>query len=84
MKVVGSFKFLGIESKQGKKDPTSTYYNVSLLQGINPVRVGVKTGVITQFADIKQMDDIEAELEVVMGADYSYARIANVRKVDRK
>lgn len=84
MELTGRFKFIGMESKQGKNDATKTYYNASLLQGINPIKVGVQAEAITQFTGIGQMDEVEADLNVVVGSDYSYARITGIRKVTGK
>ena len=38
MKVQGEFKFLGVEKRQGFKDPSQTFYVAGFAQGLDSLR----------------------------------------------
>ena len=38
MKVQGEFKFLGVEKRQGFKDPSQVFYVVGFAQGLDSLR----------------------------------------------
>lgn len=81
MILTGQFKFLGMEQKTNSNDASKVYFNATLLQGIDPVKVGVQAESIPAFKDIKQMDEIIATLNVSIGKEYSFAKITDIKPI---
>ncbi|MDF2804971.1 MAG: hypothetical protein K0S61_4876 [Anaerocolumna sp.] len=81
MKLTGQFEFIGIENITGKKDPTKTFHNVALMQGVDVVKVFINDDTMKQFDGIKKMDKISCDLTISISSDRSYVGIDAVRKI---
>jgi hypothetical protein len=80
MKLKGVFEFLGIEDLQGKKDPTKTFHNVSLLQGTDVVKVFLDDNSLQLFTGLKKMEKIDCELNISIGQK-TYVNVIDVKKL---
>ena len=70
MKVQGEFKFLGVEKRQGFKDPSQTFYVAGFAQGLDSLRCyvdaeayGRYSRIVTYSAGNHYRSDVMAELE---------------------
>ncbi len=76
-----NFEYLGMNSFQGRKDPTKTYYSVNLLQGSEVVKVFLGEGQDVLFTRLNKMDEIECELDIRLG-EKTYVSVASVILID--
>lgn len=81
MKLSGNFEFVGIETIQGKKDPSKVYHNIALMQGNDVVKVFANDDTVKKFDGIKRMEKISCDLSVSIGSERSYIGIDAVRKI---
>lgn len=80
LRVIGKFKFLGIESSTNFK--TGEIYNfLGLLQGIESIKLFANEKDLEHFKNISVMSDVECELEISIGKEKTYTNILNVKKV---
>lgn len=56
--------YLGVESFNGKKDPSKVYYRVAFLQGTNVTKMFLRDGQIEWFKGVKPMQAMEIEIDV--------------------
>lgn len=82
MKLTGQFNYLGIETIQGKKDPTKTFYNLALLQDNDVVKVFLDEDTVKKITDIKpsKMDNLHCELKISIGAK-TFVSLESVKKI---
>lgn len=71
------FEFLGLNSFQGKKDPTKTYFSAILLQGAEVTKVFLSDGQDVLFEGLTKMDETEVELDIRIGQK-TYVSIISV------
>ncbi len=71
------FEFLGVNTFQGKKDPTKTYYSANLLQGSEVTKVFLSDGQEQLFSGLNKMDEIECDLDIKIGQK-TYVSILSV------
>jgi len=69
MQGIIKFTYLGIDSFVGKKDPTKTFYNVSLLQGSEIAKVFLETGQEELFKPLQKFDEIVCTASWRVGQD---------------
>jgi len=69
MQGIIKFTYLGIDSFVGKKDPTKTFYNVSLLQGSEIAKVFLETGQEEIFKPLQKFDEIVCLVSWRLGQD---------------
>lgn len=65
----GTFVFLGIKSFPGKKDPSKTFYNLSLLQGTETFSVFLDDGQNVLFEKCDLYDNINIDFAVFLRTD---------------
>ena len=53
MKVQGEFKFLGVEKRQGFKDPSQTFYVAGFAQGLDSLRCYVDAEAYGRYSGIE-------------------------------
>ena len=63
MKVQGEFKFLGVEKRQGFKDPSQTFYVTGFAQRLDSLRCYVDAEAYGRYSGIEPYSDVMAELE---------------------
>ena len=63
MKVQGEFKFLGVEKRQGFKDPSQTFYVAGFAQGLDSLRCYVDAEAYGRYSDVM----VELEYNPVSG-----------------
>lgn len=81
MIVKGSFKYVGMESIKGKKDPNETYYSIVLLQDTDVVKVFATKDDLPKLNGLKQMDNIDVELGISVTPTRTYINIKDVKKI---
>ena len=52
MKVQGEFKFLGVEKRQGFKDPSQTFYVAGFAQGLDSLRCYVDAEAYGRYSGV--------------------------------
>ncbi len=79
----GKFKveFLGLNSFQGKKDPSKTYYSANLLQGTDVIKVFLQENQEIMFSGLTKMDEIEVEINVQI-REKTYLTILSVMPLE--
>lgn len=82
MKVKGIFNYLGLETIKGKKDPNKTFYNLSLLQETDVIKVFLDEESVKKITDIKlaQMDKLNCELKISIGQK-TFVSLETVQKI---
>jgi hypothetical protein len=75
MQGIIKFTYLGIDSFQGKKDPSKTYYNVSLLQGSEIAKVFLDAGQEVLFNGLEKFDEIICTVSWSLATDKYGAKI---------
>ena len=80
LKVIGKFKFLGIESSTNFKTG-ETYNFLGLLQGIESIKLFANDKDLEHFTSIPVMSNVECELEISIGKEKTYTNIVSVKKV---
>lgn len=68
MRVSGEFKFMGVESRPGFKDPSKINYVLGLSQGLDTIRLYTDAAGYAQYCKIDPYSDVVAELEYNPGA----------------
>ena len=63
MKLQGEFKFLGVEKRQGFKDPSQTFYVAGFAQGLDSLRCYVNAEDYGRYMSIEPYSDVMVELE---------------------
>lgn len=63
MLLTGVFKFMGVESRTGFKDPTKVNYVLGLSQGLDTIRLYVEAVDFGKYMQIPPYSDVEAELD---------------------
>ncbi|MBS6953445.1 MAG: hypothetical protein KH230_09430 [Enterocloster asparagiformis] len=63
MKLQGNFKFLGIEKRQGFKDPSQTFYVVGFAQGLDSLRCYVNAEDYGRYTILEPYSDVVVELD---------------------
>lgn len=71
MKLNGTFRFMGVESRAGFKDPTKINYIVGLCQGMDTIRLYVDAAQYQKILEVMQrpnsklvpFSDVYAELD---------------------
>lgn len=63
MNVTGQFKFMGVEARQGFKDPSKTNYIVGLAQGLDTLRCYCDASDYARYCKIEPFSDVEALLD---------------------
>lgn len=80
MIVNGNFLFLGVEELQAKADPNKKYFNISLLQGVDVLKVFGSPETVQKFTGIKPMDRIKCDLKISISGPKTYIDITSVTK----
>jgi hypothetical protein len=82
MLVKGNFIYLGLDTIQGKKDTTKTFYNLSLLQDTDVVKVFLDSETVKKIVNIKpnKMDKLNCELKISIGQK-TYVSLETVEKI---
>lgn len=63
MRLMGEFKFLGVERRQGFKDPSKSFNVMGLGQGLDVLRIYVDDMQYSTCINIQPYTDAEAELD---------------------
>ncbi len=63
MKVQGEFKFLGVEKRQGFKDPSQVFYIAGFAQGLDSLRCYVDAEAYGRYQSLVPYSDVIAELD---------------------
>ena len=63
MVVSGEFKFLGVEKRNGFKDPAQTFYVLGLGQGLDSLRCYITAEMYGKYSSLVPYSDVIAELD---------------------
>lgn len=63
MLVKGVFKFMGVESRPGFKDPSKVNYVLGLSQGLDTIRLYVEAVDFARYVQFPTYSDVEAVLD---------------------
>lgn len=75
MQATMKFTYLGMDAFVGKKDPSKTYYNVSLLQNSEIAKVFLDQGQEVLFQDMQKFDEVICTVMFKLGQDRYGAKI---------
>lgn len=67
--------YLGIDNFNGKKDPSKTFYNVSLLQGSEIIKIFLESGQEVLFNNLQKFDEVVCVCSWSLGTDKYGAKI---------
>jgi len=69
------FTYLGIDSFPGKKDPTKTFHNLTMLQGSEIVKIFLDPGQEVLFQEMQKFDELVCVCSWSLGTDKYGAKI---------
>lgn len=80
----GKFNYLGLETFQGRKDPTQSYCSLALLQGTDVQKIFLSEEQIIMINGLKlhPMDSLDVTLSITLGAK-TFVRLEEMKKLNQ-
>ncbi len=78
MRLVGRFKFMGVEKRSGFRDPSQTFYVLGLGQGLDSIRLYVEAEQYGMYSQIVPYSDVIAELDYNPVAQKNQVRLLSL------